>query len=169
MNMKYKSEAKLEEATIPLLHKHFVHWSFQVPNFNRVIDFGGILKNGALVGIEYKLYDWKGAIWQAVRHRLFFDFLYILIPKRKVSQAMRIEAKKTGIGILLFDGKKIEVAIKPKFQVHQWLPKKKINILWIKTVAFHWRCQFPGSKELKELRERVKQFDNSRELVEIQS
>jgi len=147
------SEVELEEATIPLPNEYFEYWSWQVPNFNRVIDFGGILKNGSLVGIEYKLSDWKRAIWQAVGHRLFFDFLYILIPKRKISQAMKTEAKKTGVGILLFDGNSVEVAIKPKFQTHQWLFKKKIVIYWIKTVALQNR-----NENIKILKERIENF-----------
>jgi len=152
--MKFASEAEFEEATIPFLNNHFVHWSFQIPNYNRVIDFGGTTNNNIMIGIEYKLKDWKKAMWQAVKHRLVFDFLYILIPKRKITQEMKNEAKKTGIGILLFDGISIKIVLKPKFQAYQWHIKKNIIKRWIKIVALHDR-----KENMENLKKRIEQFD----------
>jgi len=152
--MRFNSELDLEIATIPFIEENFKYWSWQVGNYNRVIDFGGINKNGSLIGIEYKLSDWKTAIWQAVKHRLVFDFLYILIPERKISPEMNGESKKTGIGILLFNGKEIKVATKPKYQTCQWLPRKKEIIREIKIIAIHDR-----NEDINAVRRRIAQYN----------
>jgi len=121
----YLSEAELEEATIPLLNEFFIHWSFQMSIYQRVIDFAGITSRNIWIGIEYKLSNWKTAIWQAHAHRLTFDYLYILMPKKKISEALERESKKVGIGVLLFNGNRIEVALKPKLQKMIWYPNRQ--------------------------------------------
>lgn len=158
MLTKFKKEEDLEMATVPFINEYFDNWSFQIPVYYRVIDFGGI-KNDILVGIEYKLKDWKRAIWQAHGHRLTFDYLYILLPKRRISQALRIEARKVGIGVLLFNGKGIEIAIKPKRQRMTWNPGRKEVVKWIKEIPFHKR-QF-SDKEIEELRNKFKIFNET--------
>lgn len=152
--MIFKNELDLEMATQSIIETHFPYWSWQVPNYNRVIDFGRITRDNKLIGIEYKLYDWKTAIWQAVRHRLIFDFLYILIPKRKITKEIKKEAKKTGIGVLIFADSKIKIAIKPKIQWLQWIPKKKSTIRYIKIISIHDR-----NEDVDKLREKIKQFN----------
>ena len=154
--MKFKTEEELEMATVPFLEEYFDSWSWQIPIYYRVIDFGGI-KNDVLIGIEYKLSDWKRAIWQAHGHRLTFDYLYILLPKREISQALRVEARKVGIGVLLFNGKGIEIAIKPKRQRMTWNPRRKEVIKWIKEIPLHKR-QF-SNEELTEMKERFINFN----------
>jgi len=139
--MKFKREEDLEMATVPFIEKYFDNWSWQVPNHNLVIDFGGIKKN-TLIGIEYKLSNWKRGIWQARGHRLAFDYLYVLLPFRKISVALCKEARKHGIGILLFNvafGKSIDVIIKPKWQRLTWPPNRKEIIRHIKEIALHKR------------------------------
>lgn len=156
----FKTEEDLEMATVPLIKKHFKYWSFQIPNYNRVIDFGGMTKDDKFIGIEYKLSDWKTAIWQAVRHRLIFDYLYILLPFKTISVNLCKEAKKCGIGILLFNsafGDSVDVVIKPKRQWYLWTPKRKIIYRWIKEVPIHKR-QF-SEKELEEIRQKISNFN----------
>ena len=139
--MNFKSEDELEMATVPFIEEYFDSWSWQVPNSNLVIDFGGI-KDNILIGIEYKLSDWKRAIWQTRGHRLVFDYLYILLPFRKISIALCKEARKYGIGVLLFNtafGKSIDVVIKPNWQRLTWTPSRKMVIRHIKEIALHKR------------------------------
>jgi len=155
--VKFRSEEELEMATAPFVNEYFDRWSWQIPIYYRVIDFGGI-KNGVLVGIEYKLKDWKRAIWQAHGHRLTFDYLYILLPKRKISQALRMEAKRVGIGVLLFNGKGIEIAIKPKRQRMTWNPRRKEVVKWIKEIPIHKR-KF-SDEELILMKEKFLKFNN---------
>lgn len=149
--MKFKTEEELEMATKPIVDEYFDYWSWQVPNHERVIDFGGI-KDNFFIGIEYKLSNWKIAIWQAHAHRLIFDYLYILMPMRKISEALRVEAKKVGIGVLLFDGKEINIAIKPKKQRLIWILKRRISEKWIKEMPLHNRrlteVELQGRKNL---------------------
>ncbi len=93
----FKTEVELEEVTIPYIKMHFIHWSWQIPSYSYVIDFGGINCRNELIGIEYKLHDWKQAIIQAYHHRLTFKYVYILMPMRKKFDNMREEAKKYGV------------------------------------------------------------------------
>lgn len=158
MPTKFECEEDLEMATVPFIDKYFDSWSWQIPSFSKVIDFGGI-KDGTLIGIEYKLKDWKRAIWQAHGHRLTFDYLYILLPKRKISQALRIEARKVGVGVLLFNGSGIEIAIKPKRQQMTWNPSRKQIVKWIKKIPFHKR-QFSDG-ELESMKDRFEKFNKS--------
>ena len=155
--MKFEREEDLEMATVPFIDEYFDNWSWQIPVYYRVIDFGGI-KNNILIGIEYKLKDWKRAIWQAHGHRLTFDYLYILLPKRKITQALKEEAWKVGIGVLLFNGKGIEIAIKPRKQQMTWNPRRKEVIKWIKKIPLHKR-QF-SDKELLIMRDRFSKFND---------
>ena len=156
MSTKFEREEDLEMATVPFIDEYFDNWSWQIPVYYRVIDFGGI-KNDILIGIEYKLKDWKRAIWQAHGHRLTFDYLYILLPKRKISQVLRMEARKVGIGVLLFNGKGIEIAIKPKKQQMTWNPRRKEVIKWIKLIPIHKR-QF-SDEELETMRKGFVKFN----------
>ena len=158
MSTKFEKEEDLEMATVPFINEYFDNWSWQIPVYYRVIDFGGI-KDNVLIGIEYKLKDWKRAIWQAHGHRLTFDYLYILLPKRKISQILRTEARKVGIGVLLFSGKGIEIAIKPKRQWMIWNPRRKEVVKWIKEIPLHKR-QY-SDEELETMRERFSIFNKT--------
>ena len=158
MSTKFEKEEDLEMATVPFINEYFDYWSWQIPVYYRVIDFGGI-KNGILIGIEYKLKDWKRAIWQAHGHRLTFDYLYILLPKRKISQALRVEARRVGIGVLLFNSNGIEIAIKPKRQWMIWNPRRKEVLRWIKEIPFHKR-KF-SEEELAVMKDRFLQFNKT--------
>jgi hypothetical protein len=72
---------------------------------------------------------------------------------------LRIEARKVGIGVLLFNGKGIEIIIKPKKQEMTWNPRRKEVVKWIKEVPFHKR-QF-SDKEIEKLRNRFKIFNET--------
>lgn len=122
--MPFKREIDLEMATIPFIKKCFRHWSWQIPSYNRVIDFGGINFKNELIGIEYKLHDWRRALKQADSHRMTFDYLYILLPERKYANDLIEEAKKNGIGIIIFNGNP-DIILKPRKQRYRWRPSQR--------------------------------------------
>lgn len=152
----FKKEIDLEMATVPIIESHFEYWSWQVPTSGAVIDFGGLTYDDKFIGIEYKLKDWKRAIWQAHQHRLVYDFLYILMPDLKPSEKLINEAKKVGIGVMSFSGNEITILIKPKVQRYTWGPMRRRIIDFIKIFATHDRYSF----NLEDLREKANIYNS---------
>jgi len=135
----YKNEAVLEELTIPWIESHFQSWAWQVPFRTRVIDFAGINHKGQLVGIEYKLHNWKRVIGQAQLHCSHFDFVYVLLPKTKFSKRADEVGKKSGVGILVYDGE-VHLHMKPRWNRILQPPQYMIIKNYISrlcTVDFH--------------------------------
>ena len=143
----FSTEQEFEESTIPYIEKSFLFWTWQVPAWNKVIDFAGIIPIGQTVGIEYKLKNWKKAIEQAHAHILIYDFVYICMPKR-YEKAIP-DARKRGVGIIVFDGKP-EIILKPKWNKDLWEPKANRIREFIKHFQIHDRrnVNFDKFKEL---------------------
>ena len=88
--MELKFESELERGTLPFLQNQMFKFCWQVPIGNKVIDLAAIDSNGNLVGIEYKLHDWKKAIKQAKNNANGFDFSYIFVPQKKFRKNIQI-------------------------------------------------------------------------------
>ena len=146
MGKQFSSELKFEEATIHILKPYFKEWSWQVPSWNRVIDFAGITHKNQTIGIEYKLRDWKKAIEQACAHKLEYDFVYILMPR--ISLKAMLDAEKRGVGVLRFKNQTITVLLKPK-RNQIWEPAYKKAKQYIRHFQIHERNI--DSESLKEL------------------
>ncbi len=69
-----------------------------------------------IVAIEAKLRDWRKAIQQAVANMWFASHSYILLPPSRSLKLIVQEAKKFGIGVLIFDGNKTRRIMKPRPQ-----------------------------------------------------
>jgi len=126
--MVFQSEKNLEDAVIPFLEKQFKLYSQQVPLYNRVIDFVGVDDDGNIIGIEFKLNNWKRALKQAKNNRNAFDFVYICIPNNKNIEKIIFEAKKNGVGVIIFDF----ISNEPRFV----LQAQKVNIQWLPNYTF---------------------------------
>lgn len=54
----------------------------------------------SLVAVELKLRNWKTAIAQAGKYRLFADVSYIAMPVERLGSAVLVEAARQGVGVL---------------------------------------------------------------------
>lgn len=55
-----------------------------------------------LCSVELKLSDWRRAFRQARDHQLAVDRAYVCLPGKRISEDIRAEAERTGIGLLVF-------------------------------------------------------------------
>jgi DNA-binding MarR family transcriptional regulator len=69
-----------------------------------------------IVVIEAKVRAWRDALEQAVANLWFASHSYILIPALHCLKAVREEAKKLGVGVLVFDGKQTRTVLRPRKQ-----------------------------------------------------
>ncbi len=120
--MGFLKETELEQASIPYLEEKGLNYKWRVPLYNRVVDLAAVDNDGNIIGIEYKLKDWKRAINQAIVNINSFDFIYICIPVGKYLNKTVEEAKKHGIGVLAydFDTKNIQEELSAEKITRQW-------------------------------------------------
>jgi hypothetical protein len=57
-----------------------------------------------LVAVELKLRDWRRAVGQAVRYRVFAERSYVALPAQRVSLDVVREATRAQVGLLAVDG-----------------------------------------------------------------
>ncbi len=129
--MTFQSEKELEEIALPFFSEMNFKYHRQVPLFNRVIDFVALDNEENVIGIEFKLKNWKRAIYQVKSNINAFDYGYIFIPSIGNMGVVIDEAKNHGIGIFCYDRKAdtINTLLKPKKNNLKWLP----NIEYLKT------------------------------------
>lgn len=73
----------------------------EVPLAGRLVDLVYVQAEEVFT-IEFKLADWRRALRQARDHLLGADKAFVCMPPRKVSQDMRDEFERAGIGLLFF-------------------------------------------------------------------
>ena len=125
--MAFKFESDLEKAAIPFLEKKCFKFSWQVPLHNRVVDLVMINQEGSLVGIEFKLKNWKRALEQASLNSSSFDFVYVCLPGGKYLDKLKKDAEELGVGVMVYDDSidTIKVELKAKKIMRQWKPNIK--------------------------------------------
>lgn len=69
-----------------------------------------------IVAIEAKMRAWREALEQAVTNLWFASHSYILIPALRCVDAVREEAEKFGVGVLVFDGEQTKTVLRPRKQ-----------------------------------------------------
>jgi len=71
----------------------------EVPCFSQNID---IVVDGprGRVAIECKMNDWRRGLSQARRHLLAFDYSYVCMPERRITDIARDEFMRTGVGLV---------------------------------------------------------------------
>lgn len=60
-----------------------------------------------IVAVECKVNDWRRVLRQAAANTWFASESYILIPSRDDWSSVREEAKRTGVGVLTWDSKRV--------------------------------------------------------------
>ena len=128
--MGFRLENELEKAAIPFLEGNRFQYSWQVPLHNRVIDLAAINVEGQLIGIEFKLKDWKRALKQALRNSNAFDYIYICVPGGSYLDRLTKEAKELGIGVMIYVKEigSIRIELPAQRVMRQWKP----NVEYIK-------------------------------------
>ena len=133
--MVFDREVELEETAIPFLNRYCSIYTWRVPLYNRVVDLAAIDKDGMLIGIEFKLRDWRRAINQALVNSNSFDFIYVCLPGGRYLNKLKEKAKKHGIGVMLYDPEKKTVKVELEAQRinRQWKPNMRYLKNYIKT------------------------------------
>ena len=122
--MAFQFERELEKAAIPFLDKSFALYKWQVPLYNRVIDCAAIDKENNLVGIEFKLKNWKRALEQAQKNANAFDYVYVCLPNANNVDKVIQSAGESGVGVLVFHFgiEKIKLELPAAKIERQWQP-----------------------------------------------
>lgn len=68
----------------------------------------------AIVAVEAKIHDWRGALDQAYRNTWFASHSYVMLPAVKLTPAVIAAAASLGIGVLSFEHDECKVACRPK-------------------------------------------------------
>ena len=120
----FSKERDLEKAAIPFLRTSGYKFTFSVPLSNRVVDLAAIDEQGNLIGIEFKLSDWKRALTQARRSKNAFDFVFVCVPGGRYTDKLVREASTHGVGVMTFDRvtKGIKIQLPAVRVEQQWLP-----------------------------------------------
>lgn len=67
-----------------------------------------------IVAIEAKLHDWRKALLQAAANLWFASHSYILVPPLRCLNKVILEARRLGVGVIVFDGRDTTVATRAK-------------------------------------------------------
>lgn len=132
--MVFHKESDLEEVAKPFLNNNFRNYIWQVPFFNKVIDLVAIDNQNNLVGIEFKLKDWKKALKQAITNSNAFDYLYVCVPGGKYTLSLIEKANELGIGVMIYNSEVNTIRIIHAAEKinRQWLPNKNFLINYVK-------------------------------------
>ena len=117
------SEAALVERAFAVIRRNrSLPVCREVPVLGRSADLAYV-RDESLITVEFKLRDWRKAVLQARDHLLGADYCYVCMPKRGVSDLMRLELKTAGIGLLFFredEGWPFEEIIEARRSNHIW-------------------------------------------------
>jgi hypothetical protein len=97
---KRTEQAYVRDAYIRL-RKKGVPSIWEAPIMGRSADLVYLEEND-LITIEFKLTDWRKGLRQARDHQIGSDFAYLCVPNREPSEALRVAANESGIGLLRF-------------------------------------------------------------------
>jgi hypothetical protein len=126
-NFAYESE--LVDAAIQVMSAGLDEWG--------VVDFGlefdyrcgrtdiiALSGNGAVIAIEAKLRDWRGALQQAYRNTCFASESYVLMPLAAIPRVLAhaVEFSRRGVGICVIEGQGLRVVHPAKRHDEPLLP-----------------------------------------------
>lgn len=126
--MVFNSEKDLVMAFVPYYEDLGFTYRLEVPLHNRIVDLAALDEEGNLVGVEFKLSDWKRALNQALTNKLSFNYIYVCVPKKRFIERLRAEAESVGVGIMVVDPTTgvICVELNAKRIEKQWPPNHKL-------------------------------------------
>ncbi|HET9285299.1 MAG TPA: hypothetical protein VFR24_25380 [Candidatus Angelobacter sp.] len=76
---------------------------------------------GFIAAVEVKLHDWRKALQQAHRNKLFADRVYVALPAEFSSSAMinLAEFRRASIGLIIIDGSGAKIHFHPPLNKHR--------------------------------------------------
>jgi hypothetical protein len=87
-----------------------------------------------IVAIEAKLQDWRKGLMQAAANFWFASHSYLLVPPLRCLDQILTEARKLGVGVLVFDENNTRSAARPKqirlpasygsWLIHEWAMRR---------------------------------------------
>jgi len=87
----------------------------EVPCFERNVDLVVEFPEG-LTAVECKLRDWKRGLVQARHHRIAFDYCFVCLPSRRITDGMLEAFHESGVGLFLLEisekGSRLEEVIR---------------------------------------------------------
>jgi len=98
------SEAHLVQGALRRVEKAGLLACREVSLLGRCVDLA-FIQQKRLVTVEFKLRNWRKALSQAVDHLLAADHAYVCMPRRVVSDVMREEFSKVGVGLFFYRGR----------------------------------------------------------------
>lgn len=78
-----------------------------------------------LVAVELKLKDWRRAVAQAGRYRLFAESSYVAMPTSRISAALVVEARRAQVGVLAVDAEQPVQLIEPAPEREPLQPQRR--------------------------------------------
>jgi len=128
--MAFRTERELEEIAVAFLQQMDFLYCWRVPLHNRVIDLVALDGKGQLVGVEFKLRDWKRALEQAVKNSNSLDYAYVCLPGGSYLDELKSRAERLGIGVMVYSEElgTVEIELSAQKRTQQWKP----NIEYIK-------------------------------------
>lgn len=126
--MEFKKEIELEKKAVTFLKKGKYHFKWQVPLHNRIIDLVALDTNGNVLGIEFKLWDWKRALIQVKKNKNALDYAFVCVPGGNYIERLKEEASAEGIGVLVYSNEigTIKIELPAKKITKQWNPNVEI-------------------------------------------
>lgn len=93
----------------------------EAPLLGRAVDLV-FIRGTIVITVEFKLRDWRKGIKQARDHQIASDYSYLCMPRREITEALRGELEKYGIGLYFFEERdawpfyKVIPAKRPKYK-----------------------------------------------------
>lgn len=134
----FSTEDNLVDAFITHLGSASLPWATRavVREFDYVSGRTDILslgKGNEIIAFEAKLSNWRKAIHQAWRNTSFANQVYVVLPRKYATAAIknRAEFDERGVGLCVVDESGVEVVIQglPNQPVMAWLNRKAMHAL----------------------------------------
>lgn len=122
--MVFHSEKELEKKAVNFFENQNYYFKWQVPVYNRVVDLVALDNEKNVIGVEFKLKDWKRALKQAITNKNSFDYLYICVPGGSYLNSLTEKAQVLGVGVMVYDDDlgTIKIVLDAHKQEKQWKP-----------------------------------------------
>lgn len=96
-----RTEQGYVRSALITLRKRGVQAAWEAALMGRSVDLAFILDD-LVYTVEFKKRDWRRALVQAKDHLLGTDFAYICLAEHEPTEALLVEAKQAGIGVVRF-------------------------------------------------------------------
>jgi hypothetical protein len=118
-----RTEQGYVRSALIALRKRGVQAAWEAALLGRSVDLAFLLDD-LVYTVEFKKRDWRRALVQAKDHLLGTDFAYICVAEFEPSEALLVEARQAGIGVVRFrsdDNWPFEVVVEAPPSQETWV------------------------------------------------